>query len=250
MNLSRRVIKAAQVRFDGAETDVTRAAWLPPEPVAVGGGGAAVAPAQTYNPDEVKQALLSSAMVQAQQAVQAAREQAAEIVRTAREEAAAVTAQAKLDGQQAADAEAAQLLLAAHGVLDEVQAWRADLLSRSETAVIDLVAAVARRIFGQGLTLPPEVLQAAFSRALAESKPLGALRMHVHPEDATALGPQWAAAEQASSGQGLELVADPSIRRGGCLLESDSGQVDARVDRQLQVVLDSFESLARTEPTA
>ena len=57
MNLSRRVIKAAQVRFDGAETDVTRAAWLPPEPVAVGGGGAAVTPAQTYNPDEVKQAL-------------------------------------------------------------------------------------------------------------------------------------------------------------------------------------------------
>lgn len=243
MNLSRRVIKAQQVHWDTAETDVSRPAWLPTS-------GVLNPPAQTYNPEEVKQALLSSAVVQSQQLVQAAREQAAELLRAAREQAADVTRQAQADGQQAAEVETAQLLLAAHSVLDEVQTWRATLLGRSENAVLDLVAAVARRIFGNGLVLSPDVLQAAFSRALAEAKPLGALRLHVHPDDAAVLGPQWAAAEQAGSGQGLELVPDPAIRRGGCLIESEFGQVDARVDRQLQVVLDSFDGVSRSEPAA
>jgi flagellar assembly protein FliH len=232
------------VRWENAETDVTRLGWRP------GGLVADAAEQQQFNSDEVKQALLSSAMVQSQQILQSAREQAGEFVRGAREQAAEITRQAKLEGLQAADAETAQLLLSAHGVLDEVQAWRTALLARSERPVLDLVAAVARRMFGNGLVLEPAVLQEAFNRALAEAKPLGALRVHLNPDDAKVLGEQWTAAVQANSRQQLELVPDAAIRRGGCLIESDYGQVDARVDSQLQIVLDTFDGVARTEPAA
>jgi flagellar assembly protein FliH len=234
------VIKAEHVRWECAEADVTPAAWRPGSLVAADVG-------QSYNPDEVKQALLASAISQSQQAVQAAREQAAELLRAAREQAAEVARQARDGGLRSAEAETAQALLAAHGVLDEVQAWRAAALARSQEAVLGLVVAVARRIFGDGLVLEPEVLEAAFGRALAEARPLGQLRVHLHPADAALLGPHWAAAAQASSGQRLEMVPDASLRRGGCLIEGEYGHVDARVDSQLQVVLDAFEGVVRAE---
>lgn len=237
MNSSRNVIKAHRVAWLPAEYDVTRSTYPANVPSS---------PAAVFDPDSAHQALLTNTVAQAQQILSAAREQAAEMVRHAREQSAETTRQARIEGRSAAEAEAGELLLSAHGVYDEVRAWRKAMLAQSEHEVLNLVAAVARAIFGEGLTLDPERLRATFARALAEARPLGDLRVHVHPDDAALLSPHWPELQSAhaTAGQRVELVPDANMRRGGCLVEGDYGMVDARVETQVDLALEALSNEA------
>jgi flagellar assembly protein FliH len=239
MSSSRNVIKAHRVARLPAEYDVARSTYPANVPSS---------PAAVFDPDSAHQALLTNSVAQAQQILSAAREQAAEIVRHAREQAAETTRQARIEGRSAAEAEAGELLLSAHGVYDEVRAWRKAMLAQSEHEVLNLVAAVARAIFGEGLALDPERLRAAFARALAEARPLGDLRVHVHPDDAALLSPHWPELQGAQAGQRVELVPDAGVRRGGCLVEGDYGLVDARVETQVDLALEALAGEAAYPP--
>ena len=104
---------------------------------------------------------------------QLADEQAQDVVRAAKEQAAEVTRQARREGYEAAEMDAGQLLLAAQGVLDEVRAWRTAMFAQSEQAILDLVAHIAKVIFGEGVALPREALETAFGRALTEARTRG-----------------------------------------------------------------------------
>jgi flagellar assembly protein FliH len=168
-----------------------------------------------------------------------ANEKAEQVVQTAKEQAAEVTRLARREGYEAAEADAGQLLLAAQGVLDEVRVWRTSMFTQSEQAILNLVAHIAKVLFGEGVTLPREALEAAFGRALTEARPLGNLRVRMHPSDAAILSPAWAQ-QAVPAGQRLELVPDESVRRGGCLVEGDHGMVDARLDTQLQLALNAL----------
>jgi flagellar assembly protein FliH len=135
--------------------------------------------------------------------------------------------------------------MTARGVLDEVQHWRSKMLADAEGPVLKLFETLAHLIFSEDLNLGDPILQEAFARALAEARPLGDLRIHVNPEDASLLGPHWPEQQASQSGQKLELVPNPDIRRGGCLVEGEHGSVDARVDTQLQVALEALQSLSK-----
>lgn len=258
MSSSRNVIKANVVRVDRIEILSSRPEAAPPavveaappppplpRPAPPPPPEPAPAPAPQPQPldmNHAQQSLLTAAVAQSQEILEKARSQAAELVRNARDQAAEVTQQAHQAGLAAAEAESSRLLLAARGVLDEVQTWRERLAAGSERQVLELVIDVARALFGEGWTLEPEALQAAFARALAEARPLGDLRVHVHPDDAALLGPRWPEQQSSQIGQHLELVPDPVIRRGGCLVEGDYGAVDARVETQLQLAVEALNS--------
>ncbi|MBL8056032.1 MAG: hypothetical protein JNK29_05005 [Anaerolineales bacterium] len=245
MSLSRSVIKAGQVRVQPAlfaaplSAAAPALAALPPTPAA-SLAPAAPPPPAALDLNTAQQSLLTAAIAQSQEILEKARAQAAELLQTARDQAEEVTHQARAAGLQAAEAEAAHLLLSAKGVLDEVQVWREQLAAGSERQVLDLVVDIARALFGEGWALDGPALKAAFAHALAEARPLGDLRVHVHPDDAAVLGSHWPEQQSLQLGQHLELVPDPAIRRGGCLVEGDYGAVDARVETQLQLAIETL----------
>ncbi|MBP7690319.1 MAG: hypothetical protein KA764_00295 [Anaerolineales bacterium] len=251
MSLSRSVIKARQIRLDRPELGGNYPAAAPPPAPAASAPAPvappAPAPAPALDLNTAQQSLLTASVAQSHEILDKARVQAAELLQAAREQAAEVTRQAHLAGLDAAEAEAGRLLLAARGVLDEVQAWRERLAAGSQRQVLELVVDIARTLFGEGWTLGTEPLQAAFARALAEARPLGDLRVHVHPDDATLLGPRWPEQQTSQLGQHLELVPDAAIRRGGCLVEGDFGVVDARVETQLQLAVEALTDPAHSD---
>jgi len=180
---------------------------------------------RTQDPMSRRQAILEDAAAQAQ-----------ELLAAAEQAAAAVHQQARQAGLAAARAEMSERLHTAQVVLEEVQAWRNGLLAESEAAVLDLVLRIARKMFSQGIDLDQTTLRQAFQRALTETRPLGNLRLHLHPGDAETLGPLWAPQQSTLQGQHLELVPDPAITRGGCCVEGQYGSVDARVETQLESI--------------
>ena len=169
-----------------------------------------------------------------------ARLKSSDLLHNAKEEATAITLRAHLEGQSAAEFEASTLLQSATAIVEEVEEWRDTLLTQSEPIVLALIEDIARTMFGEGYSLDKETLHKVFDRALTEAKNLGDIRIHVHPEDAALLGPHWDEQQTNAHNQKIELVADEQVKRGGSLITGANGSVDARMEHQLETVVDTL----------
>jgi flagellar assembly protein FliH len=117
--------------------------------------------------------------------------------------------------------------------LDEMASLRRALLRESERQVVQLALAIARRIVRREVAADEELTMALARVALDRLGESGPATIRLHPEDyarAAARGADgWKAAH-------LEVVPDPAVTRGGCLVESPFGFVDAGIDAQFHEI--------------
>jgi len=115
--------------------------------------------------------------------------------------------------------------------LEELASLRQTLLQQSERQLVQLALAVARRIVRREIAADEELLMALARVALDKLGEAGQATIRLHPEDfarAAARGAdRWEAAH-------VTVVADAAVSRGGCLVESPFGFVDASIDAQFQ----------------
>ena len=97
-----------------------------------------------------------------------------------------------------------------------------------------LAMVVAGRVVARELQASPELIARAVREA-ANALPAATreLRVHLHPQD-LALLQELGAAERH-----WQLLADPALARGDCLLESERSRLDARVEARLAAVVDA-----------
>ncbi len=146
-----------------------------------------------------------------------ARAEAERIVEQARAEAERIVEQARAEGLEHARAEAAALLLSARQERDR-------LLESSRQELARVAVAAAERVVAQELALHPDRVRVIVERALEPTRRAERVELRVHPEDAELL-------ERLPPN--VEVVPDPAIARGGCLVCSERGEVDARIEVQL-----------------
>jgi flagellar biosynthesis/type III secretory pathway protein FliH len=171
-----------------------------------------------------------------------AREEAEALRGAARADAAAIGEQAQAahdeavktgreEGRAEGAAEIAALLAAAR-----VQAER--LREATTPTAIALAVKMAAQIVGRAVTLAPEVMAEIAGAALAACRPRGDwVRVRVHPDDVAAVtARRQALAERAPTATALEIVADETVGRFGCVIETAIGRVDARLETQLAVL--------------
>ncbi len=107
-------------------------------------------------------------------------------------------------------------------------------------AVAQAAVMLARRVVRAEIETQPEhVAEAAAQAVNAVLQSARHIRVLVHPQDHALVA---AGAAEALEARGARLLAQPGIERGGCLIESDLGQVDARIAtrwRQAAAVLGS-----------
>jgi flagellar biosynthesis/type III secretory pathway protein FliH len=82
------------------------------------------------------------------------------------------------------------------------------------------------------------VMRDIAAKAMAAAKPSSAsLSLRVHPDDLAALAaarPAWLA--ELGVQADVALVADPAVGRGGCIVETPAGRIDARLETQLDAL--------------
>lgn len=118
----------------------------------------------------------------------------------------------------------------------------------AKDAALLLARRMAEKIVGHAVAVDAEVMREIARRALATIG-LGKseVRLRVHPEDLAALSaaPGGAVAALAATAD-LTLVADVSVGRGGCIVETAAGRVDARLDVQLEALEQVLRRAGRT----
>jgi flagellar assembly protein FliH len=138
--------------------------------------------------------------------------------------------------RESALAEVTRLLVSARV---EAEAERA----AAKEAALVLARKMAEKIIGRAVALDPAVMGEIAGQALAASRVRGgAVVLRVHPDDLAAVErtrPEWLA--RVAAGANVRVVADESVGRHGCVVETPVGRLDARLETQL----DALESALR-----
>jgi flagellar assembly protein FliH len=101
-----------------------------------------------------------------------------------------------------------------------------------ESSIADTVAhaatALARQVVRSELATRPELVAAVAAQAV-EAVLLSAqhIRVHVNPQDQALVA---SGAAEVLAARGARLVADDAVARGGCVVESDLGRIDAGIE--------------------
>jgi flagellar assembly protein FliH len=115
----------------------------------------------------------------------------------------------------------------------ELQGERASAAGAAEEAAAELALQVAEKVLGAAIELRPELLLEVTRGALRRlSEPVEATLL-VNPEDAERAR---AAVAELSAEHGAELSVreERRVERGGCVVRTRAGEVDARLSSQLE----------------
>ncbi|MBI5066780.1 MAG: flagellar assembly protein FliH [Deltaproteobacteria bacterium] len=154
-----------------------------------------------------------------------ARRQAEAILDEARADAEEVRASARAEAQAAA--QAAQAAREEQGLREGAR-----LRAEVEEEVVGLALAIAGRVLALAVEDPRAARESAL-RALRQAGACQRLVLRCHPTDEASLA--GIAGELGPTGGGsIAVQGDPSVGKGGVLLETEAGEVDARVERQLE----------------
>jgi flagellar assembly protein FliH len=116
---------------------------------------------------------------------------------------------------------------AADALVIERDRW----LTEWESTAVRLAAAIAEKVVKQRVSLDPDAARAMLREALQLAAGTPCIKLRLHPQDATQLGPVATEAETILSSCGdAQIVSDPALTRGSCLIETQHGTIDARIE--------------------
>lgn len=181
--------------------------------------------------------------------IEAAREEAARIIAEARKRAAeeierrCAEAVAAVEAEQRqAFAQAASELLAA--IEEQWKFFREEMASQVSTIALE----VAEKIVHRKLAEDADIVVSMAREALSKLTDAGRVRLVVSSDDADRLAEHKAVLLTAlPPGTEIEVVADPSLGRGDIVVQSQGGEIDARLGTQLDAMRRTLRAAADVE---
>ncbi len=138
--------------------------------------------------------------------------------------------------QQRADLQALQA-----GVLASLRDAIPQFLNRNEQAFVGLAMETARRLVS-GIEINPAMIEAAVREALNQAKNSGKITVLLNPEDLALIEQVHSPlTREEMGGERITLQASPKISRGGCVIESDFGSLDARRETKYELLRQAVE---------
>jgi type III secretion protein L len=148
----------------------------------------------------------------------------------AEQEMQRVKESARDQGRKDGLAEAAEVLIRATALRDKI-------IASAEKEIIELAIMAAERIIDQEISSSPEIINAIVLPLIKRARRAKKVTLRVHPQDAPTL--EKTAGEIAAEVDftvAFQIEPDETITRGGCVVISDSGTFDARIEVQLESI--------------
>jgi flagellar assembly protein FliH len=144
----------------------------------------------------------------------------------------------QIDGRTASQEQVVQLQALLESLVEALRTQYEQEQARLAALCVDIVATAFTKVAGP-LLASREAAYAAVAEALARAKAGHELTVRISPVDLPVLEPQ---REQLAAlvCAPLTLVADPQVVLGGCVIESQPGTLDARLEVQLQGLYDTL----------
>ena len=111
-------------------------------------------------------------------------------------------------------------------------------LTEWEATAVRLAAAIAERLIKRRLELNPDLAREMIRSALQLAVGTPQIRLRLNPEDASLLGEHAAEVVRALAACGdAQIVPDHGLSRGSCVVQTQHGTIDARLETLLQRIV-------------
>ncbi len=127
--------------------------------------------------------------------------------------------------------------------LVRLEAMREKFYREAEGEVIKLVMATAEKVIGKIVEEKPEVIRDVVRQALERS--LGdRITVRVNPEDhKTIIGGNFEFRDVLDRTKRLHFKEDETVAKGGCIVETEVGTIDAQIETQMEAIKKALEIL-------
>lgn len=118
-----------------------------------------------------------------------------------------------------------------------VQRLREEIYERIETEVVEMSLAIARKVIYGVADQYREIVTAAAKEAIKKASDREMLKIKINPVDYEVLNKRRTELVQCIDGiKSILFEVDESVQPGGCLIETNQGDIDARIDSQIRVI--------------
>jgi flagellar assembly protein FliH len=200
----------------------------------------------------------------AQKAKQQAEAEADEMRRNAEEKAAALVEDAQKqvddiakqarkegfdrgheDGYASGKAEVDRLIEQLHNIINRAIEKRNEIIEESETLLINLVLLIAKKVVKVISENQKNVVINNVIQALRKLKSRGEVVIRVNLEDVSLTSEHVKDfMRMVENVKSITVVEDSSVDKGGCVIETDFGLIDARISSQLHEIEEKIVELA------
>lgn len=136
-----------------------------------------------------------------------------------------------------AQAEAKEIILAARGQAHE-------MLQLAETQIVDIALTIARKVLKREIDENPMTILPIVKEALSKVVDQDNIVLRVNPDDTELLEHAKRDLQHMIGGdKKLAIVADHTVSPGGCLIDTESGTVDASIDTQFAIIKQALRSV-------
>lgn len=185
------------------------------------------------SPSGARRAIVKRAVVEA-------REEASRILRATEEEAAALREEAAREARELQDATYRETREAALSEWTQLQLEACERRDRAyadaEADVLRLSLRVAEKIIGREVARDDATIADIIATALRNARQHEMLTIRINPADAPAVQEHRARLDATGRARFLDIVPDPRVSQNGCIIESESGTIDAELATQLRVL--------------
>lgn len=160
------------------------------------------------------------------------------------------------EGYAEGKAEAERLIERMHTILEKAQDKRAEILASTEQQIVDLVLLISRKVIKIISENQRNVVVSNVVQALRKVKGRGDISIRVNIEDLKLTTEHVKDFIRIIEGvKNITVVEDSSVDRGGCIIETEFGELDARISSQMAELeqsileLSPIKSKARSIPS-
>lgn len=198
--------------------------------------------AQVKHQSDQAAIIKSQAQKEAQDIVEKAKAEAQDIISNAKVEEKSIFEKSKSEGfkagheegYKAGNEEAQRLVERIHKMIEAVQAKRQEILDNTEQQIVNLVILIARKVVKIMSENQKSVIMSNVLQALKKVKGSGDVTLRVNLADVKLTTEHIKDfIHQVENIKNISVVEDSSVEKGGCIVETDFGAIDARISSQL-----------------
>lgn len=127
--------------------------------------------------------------------------------------------------------------------LGQLENIRKQIHEALEEEVARLALAIAKKIVCHEIKTDQETVICIAREALSRVENPGKVKIKLHPDDLQFIkDTQSQLSRFLYNVESIRFEAEASIQNGGCLIETDMGDLDARIEKQFQAIEESFQT--------
>jgi flagellar assembly protein FliH len=144
-------------------------------------------------------------------------------------------------GLECASRKMEPLLSSLRDALMQLKDLRSATYLQTEKEIVELSLAIARKVIWREIKTDRKVVLDVVREALSRLENPGKINIKMNPADLQFIKETgYNLSDLIGNIENVSLEAEENIQSGGCIIETNSGEIDARIENQIQAVEESF----------